>query len=66
MEAFREYVVATAHVVPKHAPYYVGWVQQAYALASSVRRTMNSDHRMLMVDLRTKALSSAATRPSAR
>jgi len=35
MEAFREYVVATAHVAPKHAPFYVGWVRQAYQLAGA-------------------------------
>lgn len=35
MEAFREYVVATAHVAPKHAAFYVGWVRQAYQLAGA-------------------------------
>jgi integron integrase len=35
MEAFREYIVATAHVAERHAPFYVGWVRQAYALADA-------------------------------
>jgi hypothetical protein len=35
MEAFREYIVATAHVAERHAPFYVGWVRQAYELAGA-------------------------------
>jgi len=33
MHTFHDYLISTAHVSAEHAPYYVGWVRQAYAIA---------------------------------
>jgi len=33
MDAFHRSLASIAHVLEKHAPYYVGWVRQAYDLA---------------------------------
>jgi hypothetical protein len=33
MDTCHDYLISTAHVSAKHAPYYVGWVRQAYEIA---------------------------------
>ena len=33
MNTFHDYLIFTAHVSAEHAPYYVGWVRQAYEIA---------------------------------
>jgi len=35
MDAFHRSLASIAHVLEKHAPYYVGWVRQAYDLAEA-------------------------------
>jgi len=32
MDTFHDYLISTTHVSAKHAPYYVGWVRQAYEI----------------------------------
>jgi len=32
MDTFHDYLISTTHVSAKHAPYYVGWVQQVYEI----------------------------------
>jgi len=33
MDTFHDYLIPTAHVSVERAPYYVGWVRQAYEIA---------------------------------
>jgi hypothetical protein len=33
MNTVHNYLISTAHVSAEHAPYYVGWVRQAYEIA---------------------------------